>query len=93
MTKVRRLVYLPDPTVKFYISIDPNEDWDTDIYCDYDLEKLELKTTKDKELIVKNKRTLFKDLRERMNSDNYDKPYFTDMIDNLTLFEVISLED
>ena len=87
MTKVKRLVYLPDPTVKFYIFIG------SDIYCDYDLEKCGLKITKNNELIVKNKRTFFKDLREKMSSNSYDKPYFTDMINNLILFEVISLED
>ena len=97
MAKVRRLVYLPDPTVKFYKSI-KEEDWeddDDDIYCDYDLKTygLEEEANKSTELIVKNKRVLFRDLRERMNSNNYDKPYFTGLIDNIALFEVISLED
>ena len=94
MAKVRRLVYLPDPTVKFYKSI-KEEDWDDDIYCDYDLKTygLEEEANKSTELTVKNKRVLFRDLRERMNSNNYDKPYFTGLIDNIVLFEVISLED
>ena len=79
--------------------VDPyNEEYwenDDDIYCDYDLKTygLEEEANKSTELIVKNKRVLFRDLRERMNSNNYDKPYFTGLIDNIALFEVISLED
>ena len=95
MTKVKRLIYLPDPTIKFYIDLDDTDTDDIEFYCDSDLSIYAI--TSPKQLEVINKRVMFKALRQKFKDSyengKYEAPYFTDQQNLITLYEVLTFEE
>lgn len=97
MVKVKRLVYLPDPTVKFYSPIEDMMEGDYEIYCDYDgAVYLHLLLTKKDELVVSTKKDIFLRLRGKFRKNNprqYSNPYFTNLSNILSHYEVMTFEE
>jgi hypothetical protein len=90
MTK--RLVYLPDPTIKFYVEFE--EDGILDLYNNFDIDRYQVeKAPILGELVVDNKAQLFKLLKERFNSTLYDKPYFSNLSNIISHFDVLDIKD
>ena len=92
---MKRLIYLPDPTVKFYICIDED---DKAIYSDTEQQDIEhdLPTSKAlfKEVVGE---LLCIEVLERIrlqfiNHPNWN-PYFTDLFNKIELYEIVETEN
>ena len=86
---MKRIVYLPDPTILFYIntsSLYPNE-YHYYSSSDEGLEVLNLKS-------LESPRDLVKDLLNikcNLINENYRHPYFKDLYDKIELFDIIEV--
>jgi hypothetical protein len=87
-----RLVYLPDPTIKFYTAVhkDGSKEYFTkDELFDYEIERKEYI-----EILIrpgKAHHNILKALAKRFSDNGYSQPYFQDLIARTELFEIMEV--
>jgi hypothetical protein len=91
---MRKLVYLPDPTVKFYYSPLHDEyftEYEVDERCNGDDQESSLERVYEK-LTLRPRKTnkgFLADLKKKFRSFTYDNPYFPGQLNRIELYEVI----
>jgi hypothetical protein len=88
-----RLVYLPDPTLKFYYSVTGKEYFLISELMPWELEN---KSAGDKyvEILVRPKRAHFNilnTLQKKFSDVGYTQPYFKDILNRVELFEILEV--
>ncbi len=89
-----QLIYLPDPTIKFFIEFKNDAvNNDTIYFTENEIEarKKESPTSKIVPLIVKDREILLNELKIRFDNKRFVKPYFNSCLDKIELFEVMDI--